>query len=190
MQIQGQNSISKFRAAINANDLTPGAGLIANGRSWSVATSPGGVKDVLVARIGTTGPLGTESDYTDYHYFCVIQANFINQSSGAAIQGAAWNLSGGGKTASGDFVITAVNPGEYDSGNHSLAPNQLVCVAPVYLDKGVTATASPVFRWVILGSAGGGSLPVGEFVYQELVVPAQNQVGYRMDRYGPLIPNS
>jgi hypothetical protein len=166
MQITGPNSISKFRGAINTNDLIPGSGIQAAGRTWSVPNAAVGSNLNILATITNTGPLGTEPDYQDYRYWVTVQQN--NISSGSATVGAEWNL--GPRYINGNqSTMSVVNPAEYkpnsnnSAGSHGLPVGLLVTLAPVYMDQS-DGIAMPLVRWEIM--------PVGPQCFKVSSLPA------------------
>ena len=158
MQIVGQNSISGFRKVINENDLIPGDGLQASGRTWATVKAEGKVGAAMVAQITNTGPIGTENDFSDYHYWVDVQQNNTNMSAGTFLAGGAWNLStrqisGGTVANTSNYVLLAVNPGEVAAKSHSLSVGQYVTIAPVYMDQVTDGIAPQTIRWIILGTS-------------------------------------
>jgi hypothetical protein len=120
----------------------------------------------LIGKIDTTGPLGSEDDYTDERYWVRIQglAPTDTQADQITLQGRfdlPENPDDDEETPV-PLVLTATNPSELAAHTHSLVTGTPVMLLPLYDAQDV-----PTLHYLIISV--GPALPVGELdgmVYQ------------------------
>lgn len=174
MYLPSKPTKAQMARAINDNVVTLGGRLLSSGSSIYSKAVRESNRLLAAVKILTTGPLGTELNYTDYRYWAQFEQNSITNAHYQI--GDTINLQDNAKP-----ITTIYNWSEFPAGTHSIAAGSIITVALFYIDQVVSGQtqAVPQLRWCVMGGGtGGGSTGSGQKKGMVLTDVTDNSTGF------------
>lgn len=163
------NHLNEMVHAINGSlPITPGEGLLttyldSGGSVISLSDPQSWIYTPIVAKVTTTGPMGTENDFTDYRYWVDVYINANTATTNLTTSTLAFEQKAvidPEKQNSGYARLAVFSADDYFASTRSLSDGDVVLIMPIRTDKG--DVAGPTLRYIIITGGGSSSCPAGD----------------------------